>query len=124
MSAIIGTLFFVLILFIAVSIFIVMFNSFSGYADNVKIMNEQQIQNSETHISIPSFNFGSSSGIASPGTASSATSAAISPETEIAYSQGLWWLFYSNGVTGAGRDVYYETSPDGTTWSARLRWRV
>lgn len=95
-----------------------MFNSFSTYASEVKTVNQQEIQNDETHISINDFSFGSSSGIASLGTTSGQTSTSISAETKIAYSQGLWWLFYSNSITGAGRDVFYQTSPDGTTWSA------
>lgn len=94
-----------------------MFNSFNNYASTLKAVNQQTVQNNETHVSLSNFAFGSAAGISSPGSTSAASSTSLTSQTKIAYSQGLWWLFYSDGITGAGRDIYYQTSPDGSTWS-------
>jgi hypothetical protein len=116
-STIIGTLFFVIIVFSTIVFFIVMFDSFNNYATTVKAINQQQIANSETHISISNFTFGSSSGISSPGTTSASTSTSNSAERKILFSQGLWWIFYSNGISGSGRAILLQTSADGSSWS-------
>jgi uncharacterized membrane protein len=61
-STVVGTLFFVLVLFTAISFFVIMFNSFNNYTTTVKQMNEHQVQILDTRISITNFTFGSSSG--------------------------------------------------------------
>lgn len=56
---------------------------------------------------MPSVSFGS---LTSSGTS---TATSYSFQRHLFYSQGLWWLFYSDGT-----DIAYRTSPDGATWSS------
>ena len=118
LSEVIGTLFFVLIIFVAMSFFLVMFDSFSNYASTLKHVNQQQIQQGETKFSIPSFSFGSSGGVGTVATTVAQTSTSYSQERKLLYSQGLWWVFYSYGARGGGQGLMYQSSPDGATWSS------
>jgi len=44
--------------FVALSVLVVIFNSFTGYANLVKQTNQQVLQNKETSLSISGFSFG------------------------------------------------------------------
>ena len=110
-SSIVGTLFFILIVLIALSVLMLIFNSFTGYANLVKQTNQQDLQNKETSLSISSFSFGTPTAI-TVGTSNTGSATAYSFERKLLYSQGLWWLFYSNGS-----DIVYRTSSDGMNWS-------
>jgi hypothetical protein len=110
LSTVVGTLFFIAVVFVAIGAFIVMFNAFSGYGNSLKSLSQEQHQNQLTSISISGMSFGSSPNKVTTSTASTATS--ISSERKVLYSQGLWWDFYSTG-----NSISYQTSPDGFTWS-------
>ncbi|MHB8702287.1 MAG: beta strand repeat-containing protein [Nitrososphaerales archaeon] len=125
-STIVGTMIFVLIILLAISTFIVMFNSFSNYANTLKGIDQQAIQEKSVSLSIPSMSFGSSpTTVASASAQTVTTSTSTDPNTgfsaateytfdrKLTYASGLWWLFYSNGAS-----IFYRTSAGGDVWSA------
>lgn len=115
-STVIGTLFFIAVVFVAIGTFIVMFNAFSGYGNSLKALSQQQHQNQATSIVVPSLSFSSSATTITTSTTSTATS--ISSERKVIFAQGLWWDFYSTGTTGSGATgIAYQTSQDGISWS-------
>jgi len=46
---------------------------------------------------------------------STSTGSSYSFERKLVYSQGLWWVFFSDGA-----NIGYSTSPDGSTWSSEV----
>lgn len=120
-SSIIGTIFFVLILIIALTMFTTIFNSFSAYQNAVNQKEQAEIQNGQTQLTA-AMQFGSPivpSGSSNPpafnvnSIGSSTVQTDYPFERKIVYSQGLWWAFYSSGTA-----IVYQTSSDGITWSA------
>jgi hypothetical protein len=110
---VLGAVFFILIVFVALSVFVLVFNSFGVYANQVKQQGQQAAQNKETSLSISNFQFGSASGAATVGTSSVGSATQYSFQRKLLYDQGLWWVFYSNGGS-----IDYRTSGDGSTWSS------
>lgn len=115
LSTVVGTLFFIAVVFVAIGTFVVMFNAFSTYGNSLKSLSQQQHQSQETSISIQGLSFNSSAETISTSPASTATS--ISSERKVIFASGLWWDFFSTGTTGSGNGISYETSPDGISWS-------
>jgi len=124
-STVVGTMFFVLVILLAFSTFILVFSSLSNYANTLKNVDQQAISNKAVSLSIPSMSFGASATtVTNPAGQTVTTSTSIDPNTglsaanaytfdrKLVYASGLWWLFYSNGAS-----IFYVTSPNGGAWS-------
>lgn len=130
-SSVIGTIFFILVVFIVMAIIVTMFNSFYSFTKQDMGIQQMNQQRSETSLSDASFQFGTPA-LANSGkyfpenSISTSTSASVDTngpgggteytfERKLFYvsSTGLYWAFYSNGAS-----IVYRTSPDGISWSA------
>src|SRR5437588_10131139 len=121
-SSIVGSVFFVLIMIVAIASLVSIFNSFTSYNGQVTKAGNSQAAAAETQLSIS----GSSFGAFPPSTTSNFNVASNSntcnnqatyptnrPHLELA--AGMWWDFFTcNGA------YQYSTSFDGVTWEVPL----
>ena len=111
-----GTLFFILILFTAFTTILYVFNLYNNYNSQVMKQDQLMLAQKETSVSIssPSFSITTSSTAATTiGTSTTQTATQYPTEGKVFYSQGLWWVFYSDGT-----NIGYRTSSNGLAWSA------
>jgi hypothetical protein len=118
-GTIVGMLFFVLIVIIAITFLITIYSSFTNYVHTFTSVNTQMQLNDQTSLSISSMNFTvPAPTVTGPSTIDTSTTKqanAYSEENKLIYAQGLWWSFYSSGSTTMGDE--YRTSSNGVTWS-------
>jgi hypothetical protein len=121
-SSIIGTVFFILIVFVVFSVMILIFDSYYSFTNAQTSIAQKNAMRQQTSVS-PSFQFGSEptpSGSSNPpayllssmATSAAATSTDYTFERKLVYAQSLWWAFYSSGS-----GIVFSTSSDGETWS-------
>jgi hypothetical protein len=87
------------------------FGYYNSYNEQIVQYNQSQLQREETSLSLSGFAFGASA--STVGTSTTGTATSYSFQNKLVYSQGLWWVFYSDGT-----NIDYRTSPDGSLWSA------
>lgn len=112
-STIIGTLIFLLILLVAFYTIVTIFGYYNDYTQAIAKSSQEQQANSETSVSINSFEFGSlPSNITTVG---SLNAPGNTFDRKLFSDLGLWWYFYANGTS-----INYVTSPDGSNWSTPI----
>jgi len=115
-SSIIGSIFFVLIMIVAIGSLVTIFNSFTNYNSQVNQVSGSNLQAADTQLSVTSGQFGAFPSAASNfnvATACQTTSTSPTDRVDIFYAADMWWDFYTcNGA------FQYSTSFDGVTWQA------
>src|SRR5579875_2215864 len=90
-STVVGTLFFIMVVFIFLTVTVIIFNSFNGYVSSLKAFDERSIQNKETNLSIPGMSFQTPSplltGPSTIGTSTSQAATSYSGEEKVLYAQ-------------------------------------
>jgi len=117
-SSVVGSIFFILIMVVAIASLVTIFNSFTGYNQQVNKASGSSTQAKQTSISITSSQFGAFP----PSTTSNfnvATASCVSTSTsytnqgKLFYAAGMWWDFFA-----CNSNFRYSTSFDGVTWQA------
>jgi hypothetical protein len=113
-SSIVGSIFFVLIMVVAIGSLVTMFNSFTAYNQQVTGASNSNQQAAETQLSVTSGQFGEDPpSTTNAATACSTTATDYTITQKTFYAADMWWDFYTcNGA------FQYSTSFDGVTWSA------
>jgi hypothetical protein len=116
-SSIVGSIFFVLIMIVAIASLVTIFNSFTSYNSQVNKASNSNLQAGDTDLAVTSGQFGaippSSPSNFNVATACTATSTSPTNREKVFYVASMWWNFYTcNGA------YQYSTSYDGVTWSA------
>jgi len=117
-SSIVGSIFFVLIMVVAIASLVTIFNSFTAYNQQVNKVSNANALVADTGLSITGGQFGafppSSPSNPSVATACTATTATQSTnQNKLFYAAGMWWDFYT-----CNSNFQYSTSYDGVTWEA------
>jgi len=117
-SSIVGSIFFILIMIVAIGSLVTMFSSFTAYNGQVTKASNSNLQLQDTQLSVTSSQFGafppsptSNINVATGCTAATATSP--TQQTHLLYAAGMWWDFFTcNG------NFQYSTSFYGVVWEA------
>jgi hypothetical protein len=114
-SSIVGALFFVLIVLVALTGFATVFNSYSGYQKAVSSADAAKTQAAETSLSLLGPQFGSPGApvSAAPGGSGVQGPTGYTSETKLVYGSGLWWTFFTDGT-----NIDCRTSADGLAWGS------
>ncbi|MDA4115539.1 MAG: hypothetical protein OK442_03155 [Thaumarchaeota archaeon] len=116
-SSIIGSIFFVLIMIVAIGSLVTIFNSFTNYNSQVNQASNSNLQAENTELSVTSGQFGafppSSPSNFNVATACTATSTSPTNREKTFYTANMWWDFYV-----CNSAFQYSSSYDGVTWSA------
>ncbi len=116
-SSIVGSIFFILIMIVAIGSLVTIFNSFTSYNTQVSQAGSAQVAAQDTQLSVSNGQFGafppSSTSSFNVATACLSTSTSPTNREKTFYAADMWWDFYTcNGA------FQYSTSYDGVTWSA------
>jgi hypothetical protein len=114
-STVIATILFIAIILSAFSVMWLVFGYYNNYNMQLIQYDEQTMQQKETSFSISGLSFKTPSSYSAPSTVGTSTSqlaTSYSHQGKVFYSQGLWWVFYSDGS-----NIVYRTSSNGQTWS-------
>ncbi len=116
-SSIVGSIFFVLIMIVAIASLVTIFNSFTAYNTQVNKASNSNLQAADTELSVTSGQFGafppSTTSNFNAATACATTSTQTTNTGHLFYAANMWWDFYTcNGF------YQYSTSFDGVTWQA------
>ena len=121
-SSIVGSIFFVLIMIVAIASLVTIFNSFTGYNQQVTKAGNAAAQVADTQLSVTSGQFGayptatSPINVATTACTGGATTASTFPTNreKVFYTANMWWdFFFCNGA------FQYSTSFDGVTWQTQ-----
>jgi len=119
-SSVVGSIFFILIMIVAIASLVSIFNSFTGYNQQVNKASGSSTQAKQTSISITSSQFGAfppsspstfSGNVAT--TSCATTSTSYTNQGKLFYAAGMWWEFFA-----CNSNFRYSTSFDGVTWQA------
>ena len=116
-SSIVGSIFFVLIMIVAIASLVTIFNSFTAYNQQVNKVSNSNLQAADTQLSVTSGQFGafppSTTSNFNVATTCATTSTQTANTGHLFYAANMWWDFYTcNGA------FQYSTSFDGVTWQA------
>jgi hypothetical protein len=116
-SSIVGSIFFVLIMIVAIASLVTIFNSFTSYNSQVNKASNSNLQAGDTDLAVTGGQFGaippSSPSNFNVATACTATSTSPTNREKVFYAASMWWDFYT-----CNSAYQYSTSYDGVTWSA------
>ena len=118
-SSIVGSIFFVLIMIVAIASLVTIFNSFTGYNQQVTKAGNAAAQVAQTQLSVTSGQFGSyppsTTSNFNVATGCSTTSTFPTNRAKLYFTADMWWDFFT-----CNSAYQYSTSFDGVTWmSAR-----
>ena len=116
-SSIVGSIFFVLIMIVAIGSLVTIFNSFTAYNQQVNKASNSNAQAADTQLSVTSGQFGayppSTTSNFNVATGCSTTSSSPTNREKVFYTANMWWYFFTcNGA------FQYSSSFDGVTWQA------
>ena len=114
-SSIVGSIFFVLIMVVAIASLVTIFNSFASYNQQVNKASNTNTQAASTRLSVTSGQFGafppSTTSNFNVATGCSTTSTFPTNRAKLYFTANMWWDFFTcNGA------YQYSTSFDGATW--------
>ena len=116
-SSIVGSIFFVLIMVVAIASLVTIFNSFTAYNKQVTKASNANAQAASTELSVTSGQFGafppSTTSNFNVGTGCTATSTSPTNREKVFYAANTWWDFFT-----CNSAFQYSTSFDGVTWQA------
>ena len=99
-SSIVGSIFFILIMIVAIGSLVTMFNSFTAYNSQVSKAGNSESQQQDTELSVSSSSFGSfppsttsNYNVATGCTATTSTSP--TNQGHLFYAAGMWWDFFT-----------------------------
>ena len=114
-SSIVGSIFFVLIMVVAIGSLVTIFNSFTSYNQQVTKASNANLQAADTELSVSGGQFGafppSTTSNFNVATACTATATSPTNREKVFYASDMWWDLYTcNGA------FQYSSSFDGVTW--------
>ena len=114
-SSIVGSIFFVLIMIVAIASLVTIFNSFSSYNSQVTKNGNANLQATNTALSVTSGQFGafppSTTSNFNVGTGCTTTSTSPTNRPKVFFAANMWWDFFT-----CNSAFQYSTSFDGVTW--------
>lgn len=114
-SSIVGSIFFVLIMIVAIGSLVTIFNSFTNYNSQVNKASNSNLQAADTQLLVTSGQFGafppSSPSSPSVATGCSTTSTFPTNRAKVFFTANMWWDFFT-----CNSAYQYSTSFDGVTW--------
>ncbi len=124
-SSIVGSIFFVLIMIVAIGSLVTIFNSFTAYNNQVNQASNSSLQAADTQLSVNTGQFGPYPTSTTPfsnfnvvGTACSTTATDYTNTQKTFYAANMWWDFFTGSATCGTASFEYSTSFDGLTWES------
>jgi len=119
-SSIVGSIFFILIMVVAIASLVSIFNSFTGYNQQVNKASGSSTQAKQTSLSVTGSSFGAfppstTSNLNVAGNSNTCNNQATFPTNrpKLDFAAGMWWVFFT-----CNSNFQFSASFDGVTWQA------